>query len=462
MAEGFSSTGNKTTYNGADLSTSTVPNATLTPTSSAPPGQVSYDSAAVAYRQSITGGAVQSGAVASGVATYEGESGGRLLEVTPPDADDDDKRIAYIQLIAPDGAFVKDFPQDMKEDRAIMESLMGELKNKYQKFIVTAIGISSQERTQIMPTFGDAFAATITGKDPTVLSISGNLIFDYAGSGKLSWYAAFLNSYEYFLRGSRLAKWRAKLKLVIPDLVEYTGYMTSLSTQSSSDTDTVVAMQFSYLVTSQTIFKSTVEVQGSNAQRNTTNPTGTLPNTTAQTPIGMDTIGTSLPGVMPTLDAQVPKMFQTALTGALGSVLRQVPVLNTALTALGKVNLMQKVIPTAVNGSAVSPMAVLEADQVNNAGRALETLVNDNVMNLGREVTAATSLLKPKLEELISQANGEVLKGRFDAVIQRNIAGLMGSVSVAPSNLVKATSASASNVALVPAGERYRKGGSLW
>ena len=191
------------------------------------------------------------------IAKYD-EGGGRLTDYVASYAEDDDKRIAYMKLIA-DKDMTSDFPQDIKDDRAVLESIFSEIKNEYRKFVITGVGIDNRERVNVMTTFGDSFAATFTGKEPLILAFSGFIVFDYAGKAEQSWFHAFLNAYEYYLRGSRLAKWRAKLQITIPDVCEYKGYMMNLSTQMNADNDTVLPFQFSFLVTDQTIFKSLVE-----------------------------------------------------------------------------------------------------------------------------------------------------------------------------------------------------------
>ena len=400
------------------------------------------------------------------VSTYSGDNNNRLIDVTPVDAETDDSRIAYLKLIAPDGAFVKDFPQDMAEDRAFIESLLGELKGKYQKFIITALGVSSQEKMQILPTFGDAFAATFTGKDPTILSVTGYLVFDYAGKAEKSWYTSFLNAYEYFLRGSRLAKWRAKMTLTLPDLCTYTGYMTSLSTQFSADNDSIVSMQFSYLVTGQTIFKSTVESKAKEKTKDAETGTAATPATNATVEKAVPTIELDkwVPNDLDVLGS-LPTDYENQVRKATEELGNRTVTSSLIAGAGAQVELAKAkaTVASVAQGMAVNPATILKQSQSDMFRTTMGPMLQ-NVIN--PVLTSASKVLGPIATSfLMDMANKKIpMLGAVEAVVTKNVPGLMGNVTVAPSKLTSVVDQNVSNVALRNVGHRsiIRPGGSKW
>lgn len=186
------------------------------------------------------------------VITAHDAGGARLTSFTHSDGSTDDERIGYIKLQQNNNAMSTIASGENKQQ---LEAIYSLLVDKYNKFIITTVQESRSERSMIMPTVGDSFAATFSGREPMVLAVQGMLLFDYDRT-KLSWFHAFFNAYDYYLRASKLAKFRAKMKLVLPDLTEYTGYMLNVGSSLSSENDMVVPVNFSMLVVSEAFNKA--------------------------------------------------------------------------------------------------------------------------------------------------------------------------------------------------------------
>ena len=191
------------------------------------------------------------------------ENQSRLTQFTYLGPEKDDERRGYLTIVPSKGPLAPS-PGDLKMYSDITEGaanyqqlvdLHSEIVGaKYQKFILTSLSLSRQERTQVVPTFGDSFAVMLTGREPMVVSFAGKLIFDSPDAKSWSWYHSFINTYEYYLRGSRLAKHWAVAKLYVPDITGvagddgYTGYIMSLAENHTSDTDNVIDISMSMLV----------------------------------------------------------------------------------------------------------------------------------------------------------------------------------------------------------------------
>lgn len=205
---------------------------------------------------------------------------GRLLNFVHTDGSDDDDKLGYIKLLDTGNLMSKVAAGENKQN---MEAIYSGLKSRYNRFIITSIQESRSERSAIMPTVGDSFAATFSGREPMVLAVQGLLICDHDKT-RLTWYHAFMNAYEHYLRASRLAKFRVRMKLVLPDFTDYTGYMLTIGTSITSDNDMVIPMNFSMLVCNEA-FNKAYGINGSTEGENQTvtiTPTAqtiTAPNT---------------------------------------------------------------------------------------------------------------------------------------------------------------------------------------
>jgi hypothetical protein len=176
---------------------------------------------------------------------------GRLASFTFTDGSDDDTRRAYIQLQGETSAMAEVLTG---EDKTILQAVYNHLINKYTSVIITSLQENLQEKQHILATVGDSFAATFSGQDPQVVAISGFLPFD--GSADTSWFLAFVNAYKYFIRASRLAKYRCYINLVLPDFSSYKCYPTSFTATLASEQDTVIPFSMTAIVMQHPINKA--------------------------------------------------------------------------------------------------------------------------------------------------------------------------------------------------------------
>lgn len=194
------------------------------------------------------------------IGNYSGK-GGRLTQFVHNSSDTEDSRRGYIQLLVGDTDMsqISSAP-DLSSNKSFLDAIynlaVGSSQN-YDRFIINSISESRAERISTMKTVGDSFCLTFSGREPLVISVSGELVFDYA-TNRLSWYTAFCNAYEYYLRASITAKYHAKIRLVLPDFTKYEGYIVSMNSSQSADSDMVVPFSFAMAVTSESFNRSYV------------------------------------------------------------------------------------------------------------------------------------------------------------------------------------------------------------
>lgn len=176
---------------------------------------------------------------------------GRLADFTFTDGSDDDARRAYMQLQGETSGMAEILAG---EDKTALQAVYNHLINGYTSVVILSLQENMQEKQHIMPTVGDSFAATFAGQEPQVVSISGYLPFD--GSADTSWFLAFVNAYKYFIRASRLAKYRCYLNLVFPDFSSYKCYPISFTATMSSEQDTVIPFTMGAVVMQHPINKA--------------------------------------------------------------------------------------------------------------------------------------------------------------------------------------------------------------
>lgn len=184
------------------------------------------------------------------------DSTGRLVDVAGADITEDDQRRAYIKI---EGDNVSDLLSDVDMnavDAANLPAILSELQSGYTKFSLLAFSDGREEKMDLMQTCGDSFIATFSGRKPHVMTFQGNLVFDYGS--QITWYHAFINAYEYFLRASRMAKYRCKMRIVLPDCQEIVGYVIGLSTNHDSNNDLVVPMSLSMVVVDKSLSKPNI------------------------------------------------------------------------------------------------------------------------------------------------------------------------------------------------------------
>lgn len=175
---------------------------------------------------------------------------GRLAEFTFTDGSDDDERRAYMKLQGDTAAMTGLIAG---EDRTLLQAVHEHLIDGYTSIVILTMQENLQERQSVMPTVGDSFAATFSGQQPQILVITGYLPLD--GNKDTSWFHAFTNAYKYFIRASRLAKYRCSLKIVFPDFASYTCYPVTFSSSLDSQNDTLVSFSLTAVVVSNPINK---------------------------------------------------------------------------------------------------------------------------------------------------------------------------------------------------------------
>lgn len=193
----------------------------------------------------------------SHIANYGGK-GGRLTQFVHNDSTKDDERLAYIKLVDADG--MSEVSAAQGSNKAKLDAIFKLLTSssyRYDRFILNSVSENRAERVATIKTVGDSFSVTFSGREPMVIAVSGSLVFDYdRNSERMSWYTAFCNAYEYYLRASINAKYRAKIRFVLPDFTVYEGYIVSLCSNQASDSDMTVPFNFSMLVTSEAFNQS--------------------------------------------------------------------------------------------------------------------------------------------------------------------------------------------------------------
>lgn len=175
---------------------------------------------------------------------YLSDSGGRLVNFEFADGSDDDARRAFMQLQG-NTESIKTLVSG--ENASLLGAVYEHLVNGYTSVIITGIQENLQERQHILPTTGDSFAATFSGKEPQLLMINGLLPFDAANDDR-SWFIAFMNAYNTFIRASVLAKFKCSIRLVFPDFSSYTLYPTNINCTLMSDNDTLIPFTMTAVV----------------------------------------------------------------------------------------------------------------------------------------------------------------------------------------------------------------------
>ena len=356
---------------------------------------------------------------------------GRLTDITSADYAKDDERLGYISLVAPSGAFT-DIGKYADTNSSTLASLLKELQGKYTKFIFSAVQLQRDEQYTLVPTFGDAYSVVFTGKRPSVLGVSGHLVFDYDTS-MLSWYTAFLTAYEYYLRGSRLAKWKAKVKLVFPNFVTYTGYIMSLNDSVQADTDNVIGVNFSFLISEQNFYmpktstKSATTVPGSNASKDVTIANKDNP-ALSETHLN-DAGNATVPGV-PT-----DRVFGPGITTT-GTVLDK-GIISDNFGA----NINTQIAST-VRSAAMSQIGGLvnKATQVfaqASADGTLKSLTGNAIQGITAGANTAIGGLPTVFSSVLTANKGETVN---PATIQTAIAGLNANASIGQLNNIVSTS----------------------
>lgn len=131
------------------------------------------------------------------------------------------------------------------------------LQGKYTGFLLTNVQLGFQEKQSIMPTIGDLFAATFSGKEPQLITLQGILPWDYRSSSvgesgtsstntnNSSWFINMINAYNYFFRASILAKFKCYLEIMMPGLKAMNAYPVAFNTNINADNDHIIPFTMS-------------------------------------------------------------------------------------------------------------------------------------------------------------------------------------------------------------------------
>lgn len=112
----------------------------------------------------------------------------------------------------------------------------------YDKFLITGVSSSLNEKVQITEVFGDHEVVYYFGRQPMVFNISGLLI----DSPDNDWFVTWLKMYGDFLRGSETARNYELLKIVLPNMA-ITGTISAFSWQQSADRDVDIPFNIQFI-----------------------------------------------------------------------------------------------------------------------------------------------------------------------------------------------------------------------
>lgn len=112
----------------------------------------------------------------------------------------------------------------------------------YDKFLLTGVQASFDEKVQITQVFGDAEVVYYFGRQPIVFTLSGVLI----DSVDNNWFTDWIKIYSEALRGTQLAKNYELLKIILPNMA-ITGSIMNFSWQQNSARDVDIPFSFQFL-----------------------------------------------------------------------------------------------------------------------------------------------------------------------------------------------------------------------
>lgn len=112
----------------------------------------------------------------------------------------------------------------------------------YDKFLLTDVSCTLNEKTQISEVFGDNEVVYYFGKSPMLFNIGGLLI----DSIDNDWFVTWLKLYSDFLRGTQTAQNYELIKLVLPNMV-LTGTIMNFSWHQTSTRDVDIPFSFQFV-----------------------------------------------------------------------------------------------------------------------------------------------------------------------------------------------------------------------
>lgn len=114
----------------------------------------------------------------------------------------------------------------------------------YDKFLITSVSSSMDEKVQITEVFGDTEVAYYFGRSPMMFTVTGTLV----DSPDNSWFTDWVYAYNDIFRGSKLAQKREQISLVMPNMT-LDGAMTNFSWEQGATNDVTIGFRFTMLVT---------------------------------------------------------------------------------------------------------------------------------------------------------------------------------------------------------------------
>lgn len=112
----------------------------------------------------------------------------------------------------------------------------------YDKFLLTGVSASLEEKLQVVEVFGDTEVAYYFGRAPMMFSLSGILI----DSQDNPWFSNWLETYAGALRGTELAKNYELLKIVLPNMT-IVGSIVSCRWDQQSANEVAVPFSIQFL-----------------------------------------------------------------------------------------------------------------------------------------------------------------------------------------------------------------------
>lgn len=146
------------------------------------------------------------------------------------------------------------FIQDPEEEDVASLRLVGKSSDKskktdidlippYSKFFLESYQEGHTERSQIVETFGEAYAFFF-GERPPIYTFGGTLL----NTKDINWKEDFMFYYDNFLRGTKAVELKARVILTY-NLSQIEGYIMGVSTQAQAANDKGVGLSFQMLVT---------------------------------------------------------------------------------------------------------------------------------------------------------------------------------------------------------------------
>ena len=176
---------------------------------------------------------------------------GERLELTRPRYSSDDVtdrgKHGFIRLKGNSGQSKPLAGSSSTESSIFKESLKlltsGDGSNGYDKFLITSVSASMDEKVQITEVFGDTEVAYYFGRAPMMFTISGTLI----DSVDNSWFSDWLYTYNSQLRGSQAAQRHEQVTLVLPNMT-LTGAIHNTAWDQNALNDVSIGFRFTMFV----------------------------------------------------------------------------------------------------------------------------------------------------------------------------------------------------------------------